>query len=758
MERGARLKPRPRLRSRPPWLPELLWIAATALATTVVVIVDLKLWKLDADVPIFPVTGDASYYLATVKDVVSGHGWFWHNGDLAAPFGQESYDFAAPFGDTVHYVVVWLLGLALGDPVLVFNAFFLLCFALIAVITYVVLRDLGAARPAALVAGVLFALLPYHLLRHQAHLFLTSYYAIPLAVWLVVAVCEGRRLIDRAAPRRSLLVVAVCLVVGSASNYYAVFALLVLLSVVPVAALARGSRAIAVQGAAVVAVVGASFLLSHAPAIIHPLVNGPNDAVAKRQPGESELFGLKLAYMVIPRPEHRVPALARRGQSYLKKTPLHSEGFEPALGTTATLGLLCALVILLMTGLANPAASARRSRIAIAGAVALTSFLIGTIGGGSTLIAFELTAQVRAWNRLALVIAFAALMTVALLLTAIGARLRARGRPPWALGVLAAAVGIVGVADQTSPKDAPAYAAVAAAWKNDDDFVTAMEARLPERAKVLQLPYMSYPEHGALNGMADYDLFKGYLHSEDLRWTYGAVRGRPSDWLAARQALPPEQLATAAAAAGFGAVYVDLAGYADRGAAVTAALTELTGPGGSGRSADGRLQFFDLRPVAARLAAKTTAGERAALAAALVHPVALGHGDGFYYQEVDGQTPFRWAGRDARLTLDNPQPGRRSVQLTATLFGGAATPSTVTVTLPDGARRTLSATSGGTRVSLPLTLQRGDSSVRLQTDGPAAPNPPGNVRDLRLRVVDPEIEYRPLQPRLLARYTAAATP
>ena len=57
-----------------------------------------------------------------------------------------------------------------------------------------------------------------------------------------------------------------------------------------------------------------------------------------------------------------------------------------------------------------------------------------------------------------------------------------------------------------------------------------------------------------------------------------------------------------------------------------------------------------------------------------------------------------------------------------------------------------------------MRLQQGDSTLRLQTDGPAAPHPPDNVRDLRLRVVDQRIEYEPLAPRRLARYVAAATP
>jgi phosphoglycerol transferase len=743
-------------RTRPAWIgPELAWVVATAFVAALVAFFDLKLWRMDPDVPLFAVEGDSSYYLASIKGVLE-NGWFLHNPDLGAPFGQSNHDFA--IGDVVHYALVWLLGLVLGDPVIVFNAFFLLCFPLIAVVSYAVLRDLGAARAPALVAGVLFAFLPYHMIRGQDHLFLTSYYEIPLAIWLVVMLAEGRSLIGRGVPRgRTLLIVGACLVVGAGSSYYAIFALLVLLTVVASAAIARRSRAIALQGVATVALVVASFALANAPAFVDRMQNGANEVVAARGPGESELYGLKLADMVIPRNTHRVDVLAGHGQAYYAQTPLRSEGFNPALGSVATFGLLAALLVLLATGIASATASLRRSRIAVAGTVALMSFLIGTIGGGSALIAYELTPQLRAWNRLALFIAFASLIAVALLLTALGERLRARARPAWLAAVIAAFVGVLGVYDQTSEVDAPDYAAVATAWKANDDFATRMQDRFPAGTKILQLPYMSYPEHGPIHALGDYDLFTGYLHTTDLRWTYGAIRGDLSDWHGAHQALPPDQLATAAAAAGFGAVYLDRIGYADGGAATAAALGALTGSGASGRSADGRLQFFDLRPVAARLAASTTPAEREQLSQALLYPVKIGFGDGFSYAEHAGPTPFRWAGTDARLTLESAFEGTRDVPFTVQLFGGRPEPSTVTLTLPGGSRRSLQVTDKGRKVSLVLRL-RGEATLRLQTVGPPAPHPPDNVRDLRLRVQDPRIEYAPLQPARLTRYVASATP
>lgn len=744
------------LARRPPWLRELLWVLATALAATLVTIADLKLWRMSASVPVFGAANDASFFLAAVKNVVE-HGWFTHNPDLAAPFGQSNLDFAASFGDTAHYALIRALAIVFHDPVVVFNAFFLLCFPLAAVTAYLVLRDLGAAAPVALVMGVLFAFLPYHVFRHQNHIFLAAYYAVPLGVWLVVALAEGRTLLDRRRRRRTATTLAVCAVVASASNYYAVFTMLALVLVVSLAALAWRSRWMAIQGLLVLAAIGAVFALCHAPPVVYAMEHGRNEAVAQRSAGESELFGLKLTQMVIPRPNHRVGFLARRGELYAAGNPLRSEGFSPSLGIVATLGLAGALLVLLTTGLGSRTVSLRRRRVSLAGAVALACFFVGTVGGISALVAFEITPQVRGWNRISLFIAFASLLAVALALTALGERLRARGRPPWVFGALVATVAVLGILDQTTAHDEPAYASNRLSWRAEDAFVRGMEDRLPPGTAVLQLPYVPYPESGPVNGMLDYDLFKGYLHSTHLRWSYGATKGRPADWQDDAQGLAPQELAVASTMAGFGAVYVDRAGFADNGAAVVDALTKLTGGGPAGASADGRLQFFDLRAVAARLAANTTPSERGDVRDALVRPVAVTYGSGFSYQEATAGVPFRWAPVDAHLRLDNPLDKPRRVRLTAGLFGGGPQPSTVTMRFPDGRRQTVTATAKGMNVALAFVIPPGGGTLRLHTDGPAAPNPPGNVRDLRLRVVDPRLREVPLAPERLARLVADAS-
>ena len=128
----------------------------------------------------------------------------------------------------------------------------------------------------------------------------------------MISLAEGRTLIDRHAPRRTAVALLACVVVASASNYYAVFAVLALLFVVPIAALARRSWATVVQGVLVLGAIGIVFGLCHAPPVIYAAKHGRDTQIAERSPAESEGFALKLTQMVLPRPDHRVEFLARR--------------------------------------------------------------------------------------------------------------------------------------------------------------------------------------------------------------------------------------------------------------------------------------------------------------------------------------------------------------------------------------------------------------------------------------------------------------
>ena len=630
---------------------------------------------MDAHVPIFDVTRRRRRTTSRRSRTSSSTAGSGTTPTSARPFGQANFDFAAPFGDVVHYVIVRVLGLVLGDPVLVFNAFFLLCFPLIAVVAYAVMRDLGAAPAPALVGGVLFAFLPYHLLRNQSHLFLTSYYAIPLAVWLVVAVAEGRRLLEprRAAPdaaRRRRL-----------PRRRRGVELLRRLRAARAAHGRAGRRDRAPLAARSRCRAPPSRRSSRELRAL-PRARDRLSARARRQRQrrrararreravrpEARLHGHPAA-----RAPRRRPGAARQG--LLRDTPLRSEGFDPSLGIVATLGLLAAIIVLLATGLAGAGASRCAARGSRPPARSRSSpSLIGTIGGD--LGAHRLRADA-AGARLEPALARHRVRRPA---RGRAAADRAR-RPP-------ARARTAGV-DARPPSPRPSASSASSTRPRRATRPTTPRSRPPGRStttsparcstafrparRSLQLPYMGYPENGPLHGDRRLRPVQGLpaLDGPAAGPTAPSTAARRTGWRSTRRSRPtssrPPPRPPASAR-----VYVDRAGYADGGAGVDRRAGE----------ARRRRHVARCRPTGACSSstcarpprawrAHTTPAERAQLADALLYPVALGFGDGFSYQEIGAGRPFRWAGTDARLTLDNPLRGPRTVRFTAQLFGGA---------------------------------------------------------------------------------------
>jgi phosphoglycerol transferase len=117
-----------------------------------------------------------------------------------------------------------------------------------------------------------------------------------------------------------------------------------------------------------------------------------------------------------------------------------------------------------------------------------------------------------------------------------------------------------------------------------------------------------------------YEPLRGYLHSSTLRWSYGAIKGRPADWASQLAGRPLSYLLAAVTAAGFEGVWVDPAGFEPAMARrVGAALRSLLGAPPL-LSPDRDLWFFDLRPYRARLERADSPARLAALRARTLEP------------------------------------------------------------------------------------------------------------------------------------------
>ena len=594
---------------------EILYaLVAMALATLTALVV-LEIWQADFDAP-FVYRDDSILNLMVVKGLLE-NGWYLENARLGAPLGQELYDYPVFNGDHLNLVLFRLLGLVTAEPAAIVNAFFLLTFPLVALTAFLVLRHLRISAGPAIVCSALYALLPYHFLRGETHLFLSAYYAVPLAAYLVLAVLTGEPLVAtrpgkhtgvlRFASRRTLATFGICLVVALASGsfYYAAFAMILLGAATLVRfAVTRKVNVLATGGAVVsfILVLGA---LNAAPTLLYRLEHGRNDTIPQRQPFESEYYSLRLSQLVLPLDTHRFEPFARVRRTYdgwSASTGVDiTEAALATLGTIGTLGFLGLLAVVLLS-VVGGARKRPSPLLRAAGAAMLVALLIATMGGFSSLIGLVYS-ELRAWNRLSIFIAFFAFVAVAVALDRAGRVLsRSGGRALFA--AVLSAVFVVGALDQTSEAYVPAYGETAIRYESDRAFVRQVEDLLPDDASVFELPYASFPEYipPPPGRTVVYDLLRPYLHSRDLRWSFGAMYGRPEDWTARLVDEPLAEVVPIVSAVGFRGIYVDRLGYVSDVAANTAEreLVRIVGRPPL-RSEDGRLLFFDLRTYNERL-------------------------------------------------------------------------------------------------------------------------------------------------------------
>lgn len=698
---------------------------------TLAVVVEVGLWDARLRMPLTSGSGDIGHNLGVISSIAK-HGWWWTDPSYGAPFGSQQYDFPTLFTDSVNLLLVKAMTIISSDPAWALNGYYLATFPLAALTGFLVLRSLRISPGAACVGAILFAVLPYHFLRGEGHAWLSGYWAVPLGVWLALG-AAGHVEVWRPRPeahglRRlrtwsSARLVLVGLLIAGTGIYYALFTVILLLGAGLLTGLRERRPAVLLPAIAFGAIVVAWIVVLVSPSLIYQATHGANPATAVREPFEAELYGLKLVDLLFSRSGDRLPLLADFGKEYSQTTPLPSESGAPWLGALLAASFLFGIAFAVVRGAATRL-SGRAAMVRDSGLLMAWVFVIATVGGLSTPFAYIVSAQVRAYNRISVMIAFLAAIVLCVVLDRIVRWLRARA-PTERRGTVAAAITLIvvaafGVWNQTGSSARPDYAAIATNWQNRSAVVSYLDHTLPRDAMILQLPYTPYPEHGPVHQMLDYDqlLPNVVSHRRDLRWTAGAMKGRSGDWMALTPKLTARELLTNAAAAGFAVVWLDRNGYEDGGAKIDAEIAEAVGSGPVHESVDRRFAVYPLGPYRDRLRSVATPAALEDASSTVLRRIT---------QKWDGITSTRSGAPTWRLigesqtavdlSIDQPTAGRYVLRTTLT----APTPVAVTVTLPDGRRIETSATPDGTPLAATVGLDRDPRRIRFDAAPGAVP-------------------------------------
>ncbi len=550
----------------------------------------------------FVYAGDIMQVYMHIKLIIVGDFPFYtypSSNFLGLPFGFSGADFPMPTASNILFIK--FLSLFSNNLFVVTNSYIILSYFMVANSMFFVLDILRVESYLAIAISLLYALVPFHYLR-ISHFWFVNYFLLPITVYYLLLLWRSKPLffikkfnenkyrLDTSF--RNLIIVFVLIIFSVWMFYYTFFFVIFAFSVTISALYYRRTRYHLFSGLLMIFIVVAPFLASMATYTIYQSKNGKNIQVALRGAKDSEVYGLKITQMLLPIDDHRSTTLSKLKEDY-SYAPLINENRSATLGLFGSIGFIIMTIFMLFR-------EKYFSTIKKLSIIAYTGVLVATIGGYSSLFALLITSQIRGYNRISIYIATLALITLAIILNNLikkylsGKILRLLVPPILSLLIL-----LIGIYDQV-----PAYMSFGNykifynTFKSDKEFMQKIEKVIGESSekRVFQMPYMSYPEHPAIYDMDAYTQTIGYLHSSQIKWSYGAVKGRESDrWLQKVIKKPLGEQIEILKASGFNGIYIDRKGYKDGAKKLEKELLKILGIKPI-VSTDGTKSFFKIKP------------------------------------------------------------------------------------------------------------------------------------------------------------------
>lgn len=519
----------------------------------------------------FSYSGDGMAYLWNVQRAVEG-AWYFENERSGFPFGSNHLDY--PTSDTGSYVAIKILGLFFQNAAAVLNLYYLLGFSFCAVSAYLVSRTIGITRYFSLVVALIYTFTSFHFGR-VGHLFFTWYFVAPLFFYVGFRLLSKQLIFtDSTLSSGAKLASFVgLLILASFGIYYAFFGCLVIIVCAAISAALHRSWKHLYEGLIILNGVILGVIFNVLPSLIHIFRNGENREGVSRLAAESELYALKITQLLLPRGDHRLDSFFEFASRYNSAFPLITENISASMGAIGSLGFIFLVGVMLISPFlyfrsneltARSMPSTNQLRFQVLAALSLGLVLMGTLGGFSSLFAMLVSSSIRSWNRISIFVTFASVVACLMAIDVLVLKLIKPKYLKFVGAALAFVILVLGVLDQTVKPCHTCLLDNSKLVSSDKAFIQTIEQSLPKQSAIYQLPYMAYPDNGAVHHLGSYDQARGHLHSKDLKWSFGLMRGREGDWFYRKLSLLPlSEQVSVISAMGYAGVYIDRRGYLD---------------------------------------------------------------------------------------------------------------------------------------------------------------------------------------------------
>jgi len=622
---------------------------------------------------------------------------------LGAPFGANWNDY--PLTEEGIFVgcglMVRLFGVFLGSNLAVLSGHLLSATSF-----YLVCRALSVERTWAASGAFLFSMSHFACTRSLSHLVIGFYWHVPLGLLVVWWCIRSEPVLgDR---KRILMCVVVAILHGIQNVYYSAIFLQFLFLASFICLVRRYNWSRVVFPLLLASVLLATLVLMNADTLYYRFAHGPNPQAVVREYSGLERFALKPIELLVPFP-HRIDSVQDWAlRSYFWKTTLLGEIGSPYLGIVGigALGLLAWSTVRALVS--RPVGT-----VPWQFGFALWVLLFSIVGGINGMLGSFGVVLFRGTNRYSIVILALALLYLVQQLSRATQHWR-----PFVVLSLGIVVSLIGFLDQVpAPPRSREIAKVREQVSTDRGFVATLEAKLPPRAMVFQLPVVDFPEAPPVREMESYAHLKPYLYSRSLRFSYGSVKGRPRErWQREAVQLGAADLPRTLENYGFAAVMLNKRAYEDRGASLVATF-----------QATGR----------ARVVAESREMIGLTLSPSsrpLMPPVFEA---AWYDLEGDQRKNWRWSSGNADVVLESAQSKPVLVHLTFRL--ASLEPREVDIYFGDLAvykARLTGSDETTSPIDLNLTLPPGPSRLHFQTDKPAEIASTTDPRKLAFKLID----------------------
>jgi len=643
-------------------------------------------------------SGDSLAYHTWVQNTIES-GWYETSDRLAAPFVQNNHPFTVT-DEFLYAAIGRVFAPILGSAGAAVTWWVVLSFPLAAITAVGLARYLRLSPVASVVPGVAFALLPDHFLRASVlHVNLATTWVIPIGLLAAVSLMHPPPCTPRKRVWFEIALLTGCVITSLVSAYYAVFAgLLVAAAGIGALVATRAWRVLLVTAGRGMALVGPLTVAALVDHIYLPSHMGYEAVSVTRSAADSELYGGKIAAMLLPPSTNRFMFLHNIRTNYDLTYPNAAEG--PALGLVASIGFI-GLVCWMFLAYWRRTTANDDMRIRTLAALTWVGLFVYVVGGFGTVWSMILQGGgIRVWSRMHVFLALLALLAVGITIDRIGRF--------WLRFAIVALVTVIALVDQTSPAYRPNADLAKAVRAETTRMTKAIGARAGSGAMIYQYPQVNFPIANRVTAPASaYDGFLPYLYSDDLRWSYGGLEGDPAaDWQLSLAARPLADQVALLAAAGFAGILVDRVTLSSTPEQAVQ-IAHLLGKADYVSSA-GRWDYYDLRADLGACGpdAKASVAELKYLT---LRPPLLYPGPGITtapngYTNEQGPATLRivtlrdagWPNINVTFTVDSPT-------------------SSLLVRLPDGTKRELA--PGSTKIAWSGAVIGSETPIRIERTG-----------------------------------------